>query len=129
MEKLSHSQAFARFGADMTNANGSVCADGRDGALVVSLWSHRIDERAMEYRDTFVRWSEPGRQELRRRLAEAHAMGRALSLVLAVADHPLLLEYGTVGSRIQMHYVPREELVGRVVQIDDAGFVIALSRR
>lgn len=129
MQTLSYSEAFARYGATPAGTYGALCADGRDGSLVVSLWSHRVDERAMEYRDTFARWPEPGRGELRRRLAEAHAAGRALSLVLAVADHPLLVEYGTVGSRIQKHYVPREELVGRVIWVDDAGFVIALSRR
>lgn len=129
MEFLTCPEAFARYGATLQNVQWSACAAARDGSLVVGMWSHNFNESVMEYRDSFVHWPGPGRNELRQGLSEAHVAKRDISVVLVVANHPLLVDYAVDGSRIRKVYRPREELVGQVVSIDDKDFVIALRLR
>ena len=131
MRDLGFAEAFAKYGAKLKNVNWSVCAMGRDGSLVVSLWQHHIKKEgdALVCRDSTARWSGPGRNEFKACLAEAMASSRAISLVMASTPHPELVDAGGDASKVPKTFSVREDLVGEVAEIDGDDFAIRFRKR
>lgn len=130
MGRLGYAEAFAKYGAKLKNVQWSVCAEAADGALAVSLWQHHLkrDGDSLVARDSFERWSGPGRDELRARLISACASGQTIRLVMAIAEDPARVDAGGSASTIGKHFSVREDLIGRVLECSDTGFVIGFRR-
>ena len=77
MNELSYTNAFAHYGAKLTNYVWSVSAFGRGPCLVVSLYQNWIRKGdapdTLVYRDVLSAWkgNSPGRNELREHLQMA----------------------------------------------------------
>lgn len=130
MGSLGYAEAFAKYGARLKNVNWSVCAEGRDDSLVVSLWQHhfRKEGDALVCRDTMARWSGAGKNELRERLANAFRTKQKIRVVMAVTPHPELVDQGGDASDIPKTFHLREDLVGWVTELDGECFAIRFSR-
>lgn len=85
-----YSEAFARYDAELTNVGWSVSALTPAGDLVVSIWStllkDGIEDGTKVYDDVLSEWrgNVPGRNELRRHLAQVQATGKRIRLIEAV---------------------------------------------
>ena len=133
---LSYTEAFARFGASLTNQQWSVSAFGPDGSLVVSLWQDglkRGEKGTLVYTDTLSQWKGNafGRSELQKHLRAIQASGATIKLVIA---HPAsLAEAAKVGqvadeSAIKKTFSIREDIVGKLVSFDDDTLRIVFAR-
>lgn len=131
MSNLGFVQAFARYGATLKNPQWSVCAQASDGSLVVSLWQHHIhpDGDGLVCRDSLIRWSGAGRNELKESLDVAFKSNQPISIVIASTPTPELVEEGGDASKIKKSFNVREDLVGRVVEFDGEIVVIRIERR
>jgi len=133
---LSYTEAFAKYGATLTNQQWSVSAIGPDGSLVVSLWQDglkRGEKSTLVYTDTLSQWkgNAVGRSELQKHLRAIQVSGAAIKLVLA---HPAsLAEAAKVGqvadeSEIKKTFSIREDLVGKLESFDDDTLRIVFAR-
>jgi len=134
---LSYTEAFAKYGAKLTNQQWSVSAFGSDGSLVVSLWQDWLKrgERkgTLVYTDTLSQWKGNvfGRSELQRHLRAVQASGAAIKLVIA---HPAsLADAAKVGqvadeSEIKKTFSIREDIVGKLESFDDDTLFIVFAR-
>ena len=131
MATLGFAEAFAKYGAKLKNVNWSVCAAAADGSLAVSVWQHHIrkDGDALVCRDTMERWTGPGKNELREKLAIALATKQPISLVIATTTKPDLVDAGGDASKIPKSFQVREDLVGHVTLLDGEKFAITITRR
>ena len=131
MSSLGFAEAFAKYGAKLKNVNWSVCAEAKDGSLVVSLWQHHIKKEgnALVCKDTMQRWSGPGKNELRECLTLAMKTNQAISLVIATTPTPELVDAGNDASKIQKSFSVRSDLIGKVTLLEHEAFAISITKR
>jgi hypothetical protein len=131
MAALGFAEAFAKYGAKLKNVNWSVCALAKDGSLAVSVWQHHIrrEGEVLVCRDTMERWSGTGKNELRERLAAAKESDQEISLVIATTPHPEKVDAGGDASKIAKTFAVREDLVGKVIELDGDKFAIQITKR
>ena len=134
---ISYTEAFAKYGATLTNPQWSVSALGPEPCLVVSLYQDLIKrgetKGTLVYRDVLSDWkgNEPGRNELRQHLRKAKVSNLPIRLVIA---HPVSPdEAKLVGkvpdeSIIKKTFSVREDLVGELVEFDDNSITIVFRR-
>lgn len=130
--KIGISEAFRRYGATLKNVNWSVSSWADDKTLVVSLWQHHhLKDRGtgiLAFGDRFDRWSGPGNAEFRANVTRALEIGAVVRLVLARALEPERVQRGEDGSNIPKTFAVRDDLIGRVAEIDGESYVIEFSR-
>lgn len=130
--KIGISEAFRRYGASLKNVNWSVSSWVDDTTLVVSLWQHHsLGKRSpgvLAFGDRFDRWSGPGNSEFRANVMRAYEMGAKVRLVLARAIEPARVERGEDGSKIPKTFAVRDDLIGRVSEVDGERYVIEFER-
>ena len=131
---LGYVEAFAVYGAKLTNPQWSVSAFGSDGALVLSLWENLLargaEKGTMVYRDKLSEWlgNPLGRAELHEHLRVAQAKNLPIRLVIA---HPATLKdremVGRVAdeSLIKKTFSARVDVEGSLESLDgDALFIV-----
>jgi len=130
--KTGIAEAFRRYGATLKNVNWSVSAWIDDQTLAVSLWSHHhLKGHApdtLAFGDKLGRWSGPGNTEFRANLARAYESGAAIRLVLARTLEPDRVQRGEDGSKIPKTFSIREDLTGRITELDGENYVIEFRR-
>lgn len=127
--KIGISEAFRMYGAQLKNVYWSVSAWSDDETLVISLWAHheRKEGRVpgvLAFSDRFDRWSGPGNTEFRANVSRAFKTGAKVRLVLARALESDRVQSGEDASKIPKTYSVREDLVGRVSEIQGEAYVI-----
>ena len=130
--KIGISEAFRRYGATLKNVNWSVSSWANANTLVVSLWDHHYlkgqPPGVLAFGDSFNRWSGPGNSEFRSNIARAFEIGAQVRLVLARALEPDRVQRGEDASKIPKTFALREDLIGRVREIDGENYVIEFRR-
>ena len=126
--KLGISEAFRKYGATLKNANWSVSSWANDKTLVVSLWDHHClksyDPGTLAFGDRFDRWSGPGNKEFRANVTRAFEIGAVIRLVLTRAKEPGRVQLGEDGSKIPKIFTVRNDLIGRVAEINGENYLI-----
>lgn len=130
--KIGISEAFRKYGATLKNVNWSVSSWADDETLVVSLWDHHhLKGRGpgvLAFGDRFDRWSGPGNTEFRANVIRAFESGASVRLVLARALEPDRVQRGEDGSKIPKTFAVRDDLIGRVAEVDGEDYVIEFRR-
>lgn len=122
MSRLGITEAFARYGATLKNAQWSVSAWAPDGSLVVSLWDHHWRKSApgtMEFAGSLDRWGGHGNAEFRENVAKAFAKKAKVRLVIVKTDEIARVEAGEDASLIKKEFFLRDDLVGEVLELRD----------
>ncbi|WDM67031.1 MULTISPECIES: hypothetical protein [Xanthomonas] len=125
--KIGISEAFRRYGAVLKNVNWSVSSWAAENILVVSLWDHhatRPGSGVLAFEDRFDRWSGPGNREFRANVTRAYDTDAAVHLILARALQPERIQHGEDGSKVPKTFAVRDDLIGRVANIDGENYVI-----
>ena len=127
MARLGIKEAFAKYGAKLHNVQWSVSAWAPDGSLVVSQWAHHYRKGtvvgAVEYADSFARWSGPGNSEFRRNVARAFSERSKVRLVVASTLNAEYVEAGGDASKVKKDFDAKEDLIGEVAEIDGENYV------
>jgi hypothetical protein len=136
MKKLTLTEAFAQFGAELTNPRWQCSAIAKDDSLVVSCWSDFLktgDDGHKRYEYSRSQWGEGNR--IGRKLIWTHlrtAFDRKLPvrLVIATLDRPEDADRITTdASPFSKTFSTDTNLVGRVVEFDDEKFAIEFRLR
>ena len=126
--KIGIAEAFRKYGAKLKNVNWSVSSWADDETLVVSLWDHHYLKGSppgvLAFGDRFDRWSGAGNTEFRANVTKAFERGAAVRLVLARTLESDRVQGGEDGSKIPKTFGVRDDLVGRVSEIDGENYVI-----
>lgn len=133
MAALGFVQAFARFGAKPDNAMWACSAIAKDGAVVISCWSHyfrKSDRGTLLYVDRLSRWTgnELGNKLMRAHLQAAKTSNLPVRMVVATAKDPALVEKVGDASTIEKTFHVREDVVGRLLSFDGDNFVIEFEK-
>lgn len=131
MARLGITEAFARYKAMLRNPQWSVSAWSQSGELVVSLWDHHYRKGpagTMEFADTFERWAGHGNNEFRVNVLKAFEEQSPVRLVIVKTDQVDRVEAGEDASSLRKEFFLRDELVGKVVEIDGNQYVIRFHR-
>lgn len=125
---MNYTEAFAEYGATLTNPQWSVSAFARDGSLVVCLWQNYVkrgqERGTLEYQDTLSKWlgNVPGRNEIRDHLRIVQRSVLPVRLVIAhpISDADAEL-VGTLAdeSTIRKTFSVKKEAIGRLEEFDD----------
>ena len=132
MPSLAFAEAFGKYGAKLRNVQWSVCAEAPDGSLVVSLWEHHFDppkDGAVVCRDSFSRWSGPGNNEFREKVAKAYHEGQLVRAVIAHSENPAAIQAGEDASQISKSFSIRDDWQGRVLSIEGENYAFEFKRR
>lgn len=112
MCNLGFAEAFSKYGATLKNVQWSVCAEARDGSLVVSLWEHHFlppkDGRVV-CRDRFDRWKGAGNAEFRDKVSRAFASNQQIRVVISHADNPDQIQAGVDARTVRKSFCIRED--------------------
>jgi hypothetical protein len=132
MAQLTLTQAFAHYGAKLRNPQWSVSAWAPDGSLVVSCWDHHYRRGlpgTMEFTGSLDRWSGPGNREFRRNVADAYSGGKKVRLVVVKTDDVASVESGADASKLKKEFFLREDLEGKVIELDAERYVFRFQKR
>ena len=133
MSDLKVTDAFAKYGAKLVNAQWAFSAIAEDGSLVLSCWQHKItiEKGVWRYSDSISRLRN---QKLGRNLFETH-LKRAydeklgVRIVIVATSEPAIVDAGENASKIPKTFDIRENLKGQVVSFDDDAYVIEFSKQ
>ena len=131
MSKLTLTNAFAQFGAELTNPRWQCSALAKDGALVISCWSDVLkpgEDGHKRYEYSRSQWGEgnrQGRKLLWTHLRAAFDNKLPVRLVIATLDrrenaHQTVMD----ASPLPKTFSTDPNVVGRVVELDDERFRI-----
>jgi hypothetical protein len=126
MTRIGLKDAFAKYGAKLTNVQWSVSAWSPNDELVLSLWAHHSrkgPDRSVEFQSTTERWSGPGKNEFIENVNRAYAENRPLRVVIATTTEPERVEAGEDGSTIQKSFDVKPNWIGEVVEWDGARYI------
>lgn len=121
MSRIGITDAFARYGAKLANAQWSVSAWTPAGNLVVSLWDHHYRKGkpgTMEFSASMARWSGHGNTEFRRNVSDAFSKKSKVHLVVAKTDEIGHVEAGKDASLIKKEFFVRDDLIGEVSELN-----------
>lgn len=122
-----YTEAFARYGAKLTNVGWSVSAFAPTGDLVVSIWSPLLkagaDAETWVYEDVLSEWlgNVPGRNELRKHLELVQATGKRIRLIKAVpknAEAAAMVGNVPDEAVIPKTFEVRGEMIGALEEFD-----------
>lgn len=119
MPNLGYEEAFAVYGAKLKNKFWSVCAEGADGSLVVSLWEHhfgKVVDGVITCRRSFNEWSGAGNNEFREKVKQAFETQRPIRVVIAKTHDLVGFEAGKDAPK---SFCVRPDWLGRVVEADE----------
>lgn len=132
MATLGIKEAFAQYGASLTNVQWSVSAWAPDGSLVVSLWEHHrrksVVPGTLEFAGSANRWKGPGNTEFRANVAKAHASQANVRLVIVRTDQTARVEAGEDASKLKKDFFRKEEVVGKVVEWDGENYAFRFTK-
>lgn len=131
MARLGITEAFAKYGATLHNAQWSVSAWTPDGVLVVSLWKHHGHPGppgTMEFRDSLARWSGPGNTEFRRNVGQAFLAKLPVKLVIASTEDTAHVQSGADAGKVKKEFFVRDDLVGEVASLEGDDVVFRFRR-
>lgn len=121
------SDAFAKYGARLKNVNWSVSPWNPTGELVLSLWAQHYrkgEDGSAEYPGKLSRWSGPGNNEFRVDIADAFERKSPVRLVVVQTESIDHVESEKDASKVKKDFAAREDLVGKVIELDDGNYVI-----
>ena len=128
MSRLGFSKAFATYGAKLVNHNWAVSAIAKDGAFVMSCWTHYMKTvpGKLVYSDSLSRWNGNalGNELLRKHLTEAFSGNYPVRYLAAKADDPVQVDRGSDASKVKKTFNVRPDLVGKIVTFDGDNFCI-----
>ena len=131
MPDLGYAEAFASYGAKLKNVQWSVCADAKDGSLVVSLWEHHFSPpkggKAI-CTGRFDRWKGPGNNEFREKVLKAYATSQPVRVVISHTSEPDQVDAGADGSYLINSFSVQPEWNGRVSRIDGEEYEFQFER-
>ncbi len=131
MSRLGMTEAFAKYGAALKNAQWSVSAWAPDGSIVVSLWNHhwrKSPPGTMEFSGSFDRWSGHGNAEFRENVARAFAAKSKVKLVIVKTDQIARVEAGDDASALRKEFFVRDDVVGEVSSLAGPNYVFRFTR-
>jgi hypothetical protein len=132
-----YTEAFAVYGAKLTNPLWSVSAFGDDGNLVVSLWQNHIKpgprKGTLQYTDTLSSWlgNEDGCNELKKHLRLVESNNLKFRLVIAKPKTDAdAARVGKVADErsIKKNYFVRTDFLGTLDEFDGDTFRIVFGR-
>lgn len=83
----------------------------------------------MEFTGSMNRWSGHGNREFRDNVCRAYLEGATICLIVVRTDEIARVEAGEDASRIKKDFSVREDLVGRIVELDESRYVFRFVRR
>lgn len=110
-----YTEAFARYGARLTNRGWSLSAFTPTGDLVVSVWHTQLDidlkSRTMTYEDVLSNWlgNAVGKAELSRHLNQVQRDGGRVRLIIA---HPK-----NEAAKALIGKVPNEAIIPKTFEV------------
>jgi len=128
MPRLKLSEAFATYGATLTNVQWAVSAISDDDSLVLSCWQHRLTPKpdgVERYEDRLSRWAAnvPGKNLLKKHLARATDRGLPVRMVVATLHDPTEDTDGDA-RRLRKTFSIRPSMIGRIVAFNGDEFAI-----
>lgn len=133
MANLSFTEAFKAYGAKLANPMWAYSAIAKDGAVVISCWSHKLKlkDGVLSYTDRLSRWepNTPGKHLLIEHLSAGRDQSLPVRLVIATTDQPEVVERGEDASNIRKTFHIKEEVVGKVTHFDGDNFVLEFRRK
>lgn len=133
MANLSFTEAFRAYGAKLANPMWAYSAIAKDGAVVISCWSHKLKlkDGVLSYTDRLSRWepNTPGKNLLIEHLSAGRDQSLPVRLVIATTDQPEVVERGEDASNIRKTFHIKEEVVGQVTYFDGDNFVLEFRRK
>ena len=130
MSDLTFTEAFAKYGATLSNIQWAFSAIAPDGALVISCWQHKFSipqKGVLRYSDCLSRWKQlntPGRNLFVKHLRQAYTDKLPVRLIIASAKDPEKVDTGEDASGIRKTFEVREGFVGQVISFDEDAYVI-----
>jgi len=131
MAILGYAEAFAQYGAKLKNVQWSVCADGSDACLVVSLWEHHFAPPKggrVTCSGRFDRWKGPGNSEFRQKVAEAYERQTPVRVVISHTERPDEVDRGADASSLKNTFSVRLDWIGRVCSLDSENYAFEFRR-
>jgi hypothetical protein len=127
---ISFTEAFAKYGAKLSNPQWSFSAITEDGPFVMSCWQHLIqtpEKGVMRYSDHLSRRKSqdtPGQIEFIMHLRRAYLEKLPVRLIIVSTQHRDKVDAGEEASQIPKEFDVRENYVGKVVSFDGDAYVI-----
>jgi hypothetical protein len=136
MGKMTLTDAFRRYGAELANVQWAVSSVSRDNELVISLWSHYFGPnegppRTLRYTDRLSRWqgNRPGNNLLRSHLERAAVEQMSIRAVIARTPRTEVVDNGEDASNIPKTFIVRPDLIGSLSTFDGDQYIIDFVRR
>jgi hypothetical protein len=133
MAMLTYTAAFRAFGAKLTNPMWAYSAIAKDGALVLSCWSHKLklQNSTLIYSDRLSRWepNTPGKNLLTQHLTKARDEALDVRLIVATTDEPDVVDRGEAADKIKKTFHIKPEVIGKVTLFDGDNFQIEFRRK
>ncbi len=82
----------------------------------------------LPYTDDLSRWSGPGNNEFRERLAQAFNSGQVIRAVIAKSENPIAVDAGADASKIKKTFSVKADWIGKVVEFNGQKFGIEFRR-
>ncbi len=130
--RTTFTEAFAKYGASLTNPQWSFSAIAEDGALVLSCWQHKIsmnpETGVWRYSDCVSRFKQKknvlGRTEFVKNLQLAYDEKLPVRLVIVSTTETAKVDAGEDVSGIPKDFDVRVDRVGQVVSFDGDSYII-----
>ncbi len=133
MSDLNLTDAFAKYGAKLSNRQWAFSAIAPDGSLVVSCWQHKItvDKGIWLYSDKLsrLRYQTPGRNLFEKHLVQARDEKLVVRIVIVSTKDTEIVDNGEDASKIKKSFDTRENYFGQIVSFDGDAFVIEFKQR
>lgn len=133
MPTLNYTEAFRFYKAKLANPMWAYSAIAKDGALVISCWSHKLklQNGVLTYTDRLSRWdlNSPGKNLLTQHLREGLEQGLAVRLIVATTDQPDVVDRGEAADKISKTFHVKPEVVGTVTLFDGDNFLIDFRKK
>lgn len=132
MARLGITEAFAKYNAQLRNAQWSVSAWTDDGSLVVSMWEHHRRKGTpvgtLVFEGSVNRWKGPGNNEFRENIDRAFSTEAPVRLVIVRTEEVAKVEAGEDASKLKKDFFIKPEVIGRVTEWDHDRYAISFIR-
>jgi hypothetical protein len=124
MSNLTITDAFAKYGAELTNAMWAFSAIAEDGSLVISCWQHKFtipEKGVLRYTDQLSRWPQsrsPGRDLFVEHLRKGYKERSAVRLVIVSTKETAIVDAGRDASKVKKIFHLKEDYVGSISSFD-----------
>ena len=135
MSEITFTEAFAKYGAVLSNRQWSFSAIAPDGALVISCWQHKIKtaEGLWRYSDCLSRFKQSnaaGRNEFIKHLRQAYDEKLRVRLIIVIVspEDAARVDAGEDASGLRKTFHVREDYVGEIETFDGDAYTIAFKK-